>query len=160
MWMSITCTSEVSKLMNRSVMAKRISRKFSVLLPAKQEQRAKLPDFLDRKTGQIDELIRIKERRIELLQEQRTALINQAVTKGLDPNVEMKPSGVEWIGEIPVHWEISKVKHEFEQIWIIYEFQNGLNSETCGNMKFQKSMITTVPLIKLKIFSTRKSCTF
>ena len=60
-----------------------------------------IADFLDRKTGQIDELIRIKERRIELLQEQRTALINQAVTKGLDPNVEMKPSGVEWIGEIP-----------------------------------------------------------
>ena len=49
-------------------------------------------------------MIRIKERRIELLQEQRTALINQAVTKGLDPNVEMKPSGVEWIGEIPAHW--------------------------------------------------------
>ena len=67
--------------------------------------------FLDRKTGQIDELIHLKERRIELLQEQRTALINQAVTKGLDPTVEMKPSGVEWIGEIPAHWEIGKIKH-------------------------------------------------
>ena len=44
-------------------------------------------------------------------QEQRTALINQVVTKGLDPNVEMKPSGVEWIGEIPAHWEINRLKH-------------------------------------------------
>ena len=71
----------------------------------------KIANFLDRKTGQIDELIRIKARRIELLQEQRTTLINQAATKGLDPTVEMKPSGVEWIGEIPVHWETGKIKH-------------------------------------------------
>ena len=70
-----------------------------------------IANFLDRKTGQIDELIRIKERQVELLQEKRTALINQAVTKGLDPNVGMKPSGVEWIGDIPVHWKISKVKY-------------------------------------------------
>ena len=71
----------------------------------------KIANFLERKTQQINELIRIRERRIELLQEQRTVLINQTVTKGLDPNVEMKPSGVEWIGEIPVHWEVLKVKH-------------------------------------------------
>ena len=73
-------------------------------------------DFLDHKTGQIDELIHIKERRIELLQEQRTALINQAVTKGLDPTVEMKPSGVQWIGEIPRNWSIMKVKYLTHQI--------------------------------------------
>ena len=79
-------------------------------IPTTQEQ-TQIANFLDRKTGQIDELIRIKEQRIELLQEQRTTLINQAVTKGLDPNVEMKPSRVEWIGEIPVHWEIGKIKH-------------------------------------------------
>ncbi len=70
-----------------------------------------IANFLGRKTEQIDELIRIKERQIELLQEQRTALINQIVTKGLAPNVEMKPSGVEWIGEIPAHWTIEKIKH-------------------------------------------------
>ena len=75
--------------------------------PLLSEQRA-IVYFLDRKTEQIDELIRIKERKIELLREQRTALINQAVTKGLDPNVEMKPSGAEWIGEIPAHWEITR----------------------------------------------------
>ena len=83
---------------------------------SKQEQ-TQIANFLDRKTGQIDELIHIKERRIELLQEQRTALINQAVTKGLDPNVEMKPSGVEWIGEIPKHWEYyEKVKYRADLI--------------------------------------------
>ena len=81
-----------------------------LVFPTVDEQ-DKIVDFLDQKTGQIDALIRIKERRIELLQEQRTALINQAVTKGLDPNVEMKPSGVEWIGEIPRHWKIKKIKY-------------------------------------------------
>ena len=83
---------------------------FQIPGPTKQEQ-IQIANFLDRKTEQIDELIRIKERQIELLQEQRTVLINQAVTKGLDPNVEMKPSGVEWIGEIPMHWKIEKIKH-------------------------------------------------
>ena len=79
-------------------------------LTSDQEQ-TQIAAFLDHKTGQIDELIRIKERRIELLQEQRTALINQAVTKGLDPNVEMKSSGVEWIGKIPKHWKMEKIKY-------------------------------------------------
>ena len=79
-------------------------------------EQTQIVNFLDRKTGQIDELIRIKERRIELLQEQRTTLINQTVTKGLDPNVEMKPSGVEWIGEIPRDWSIIKVKYLTHQI--------------------------------------------
>ena len=97
-------------------------------------EQTQIAAFLDHKTGQIDELIRIKERRIELLQEQRTALINQAVTKGLDLNVEMKSSGVEWIGEIPKHWTISKVKHEFESL---DNLRIPLNSETRGNMKLK-----------------------
>ena len=82
----------------------------SVLLPAKQEQ-TQIANFLDRKTGQIDELIRIKERRIELLQEQQATLISQAVTKGLDPNVKRKPSQLEWIGQIPEHWEVIKFRY-------------------------------------------------
>ena len=79
-------------------------------LPSSAEQ-TQIVNFLDRKTEQIDELIRIKERMVELLQEQRTALVHETVTKGLDPNVEMKPSGVEWIGDIPAHWEIGKIKY-------------------------------------------------
>ena len=78
--------------------------------PPLPEQHA-IANFLDHKTQQIDELIRAKERKIELLQEYRASLINQAVTKGLDPNVEMNPSGVEWIGNVPKHWEVKKIKY-------------------------------------------------
>jgi type I restriction enzyme S subunit len=77
--------------------------------PKFNEQTA-IAAYLDRKTAQIDDLIAKKERMIELLQEERTAIINQAVTKGLDPNVEMKDTGIEWIGKIPKHWDIKKLK--------------------------------------------------
>jgi len=66
-------------------------------------------NFLDQKTSLIDDLIAKKQKKIDLLKEKRTALINHAVTKGLNPNVETKDSGVEWIGEIPGHWEIIRI---------------------------------------------------
>ena len=88
---------------------------FRIPIPTYQEQ-TQIVNFLDHKTQQIDELIRIKERRIELLQAQRTTLINQAVTKGLDRNVEMKPSGVEWIGVIPAHWNAVPLTKYLESI--------------------------------------------
>ena len=66
--------------------------------------------FLDRKTATIDDLIDKKERLIKLLAEKRAALIHRAVTKGLDDGVEMKDSGVEWIGEIPAHWEVMQLR--------------------------------------------------
>ena len=75
------------------------------LVPPESEQRA-IAAFLDRETARIDALVAKKERLIELLQEKRTALITRAVTKGLDPTVPMKDSGVEWLGEIPAHWEV------------------------------------------------------
>ncbi len=74
------------------------------------EQQA-IADFLDRETARIDELIARKQRLIELLQEQRTALITRAVTKGINPDVPMKDSGVEWLGEIPANWEVKKLKY-------------------------------------------------
>lgn len=77
------------------------------LLPSGPEQRA-IAAFLDRETARIDALVAKKERLIELLQEKRTALITRAVTKGLDPSVPMKDSGVEWLGEIPAHWEVKR----------------------------------------------------
>ncbi len=80
-----------------------------VWLPPFPEQRA-IADFLDRKTAQIDTLIEKKQRQIELLQEHRTLLINQAVTKGLNPDVPMKDSGIEWLGEVPAHWDIVPMK--------------------------------------------------
>jgi type I restriction enzyme, S subunit len=74
-----------------------------------EEQRA-IAAFLDRETARIDTLVTKKERLIELLQEQRTALITRAVTKGLDPNIPMKNSGVEWLGAIPAHWGVNRTK--------------------------------------------------
>jgi type I restriction enzyme S subunit len=67
--------------------------------------------FLDRETARIDALIEKKQRQIELLQEKRAALISHAVTKGLDPNVKMKHSNIEWFGEIPDHWQILRLKY-------------------------------------------------
>jgi type I restriction enzyme S subunit len=73
------------------------------------EQRS-IAAFLDRETAKIDALVARQERLIELLQEKRTALISHAVTKGLDPAVPMKDTGIPWIGEIPAHWEIKTLK--------------------------------------------------
>ena len=74
-------------------------------------EQAAIADFLDQKTAEIDDLIADKEKLIELLQEKRQAVITEAVTKGLNPNVRLKDSGIEWIGEIPEHWSIIKMKY-------------------------------------------------
>jgi type I restriction enzyme S subunit len=79
-------------------------------LPSLPEQRA-IAAFLDRETARIDALVEKNERLIELLGEQRTALITRAVTRGLDPAVPMRDSGVEWLGEIPAHWEVKKWRY-------------------------------------------------
>lgn len=79
-------------------------------LPPLNEQIA-ITNFLDQKTAEIDDLIADKEKLIELLQEKRQAVITEAVTKGLNPNVRMKDSGIEWIGEIPEHWDIRRIKY-------------------------------------------------
>jgi type I restriction enzyme S subunit len=81
-----------------------------VPIPSPEEIRL-IAKYLDHKTAKIDTLIEKKKMLIELLKEERTAVINQAVTKGLDPNVPMKDSGVEWLGEIPEHWEIIRLKY-------------------------------------------------
>lgn len=78
-------------------------------VPSVSEQIA-IASFLDRETAKIDTLIAKKEQLIQLLQEKRTALISHAVTKGLNSDALMKDSGVEWLGEIPAHWEVSRVK--------------------------------------------------
>jgi len=81
-----------------------------ILVPQMGEQQA-IASFLDRETARIDALIQKKERMIELLKEKRIALITQAVTKGLNPNVPMKDSGIEWLGEVPEHWEVKRLKY-------------------------------------------------
>jgi type I restriction enzyme, S subunit len=78
--------------------------KFWSAWPTLEEQRT-IAAFLDRETGRIDQLIAKKQELIERLKEKRIALISRAVTKGLDPKAKLKPSGVEWLGDIPEHWE-------------------------------------------------------
>jgi type I restriction enzyme S subunit len=79
-------------------------------LPSYMEQQT-IATFLDRETAKIDTLVAEQENLIDLLKEKRRAVISHAVTKGLDPTVPMKDSGIEWLGEVPAHWEIKRVKH-------------------------------------------------
>ncbi|MDY0208050.1 MAG: restriction endonuclease subunit S [Pseudomonas sp.] len=86
-----------------------------IAIPTYDEQTL-IANFLDQKTAQIDAAIAIKEQQIELLKERKQIIIQQAVTQGLDPNVPMKDSGVEWIGQIPEHWEVKRAKYLFNEI--------------------------------------------
>lgn len=81
-----------------------------LVLPPMDEQRA-ITAFLDRETGKIDALIAEQEKLIALLKEKRQSLISHAVTKGLDPNAQMKDSGIEWLGKVPAHWMMKRLKH-------------------------------------------------
>ena len=87
-----------------------------VPLPPLLEQ-DKIAAFLDRKTAEIDTLIARKRRLLDRLAEKRTALITRAVTKGLNPDAPMKDSGIQWLGEIPAHWDVLAIKQ-------VFEFQN------------------------------------
>ncbi len=82
-------------------------------IPAPEEQ-ATIAAFLDRETGKIDALVEAQQRLIELLKEKRQAVISHAVTKGLDPTDQMKDSGVEWLGEVPSHWEALRFSRHFK----------------------------------------------
>lgn len=72
-----------------------------------------IADYLRKKTAEIDQIIANKQKLITFYEEEKQTIINQAVTKGLDPNVKLKDSGVEWLGEIPEHWEVKKIKRVF-----------------------------------------------
>ena len=83
---------------------------FEISVPALKEQDL-IVSFLDHETAKIDSLIEKQQKLIELLQEKRQAVISHAVTKGLNPDVTMKDSGVEWLGQVPEHWNISRLKN-------------------------------------------------
>ena len=115
--------SSEGKGTTRQIIGRNVFRNVRVVLPPKETQ-TQIVSFLDIKTQKIDDLIEKTEKKIELLKEKRTSLINHCVTKGLpvevrtkmglNPNVEMKDSGVEWIGEIPSHWDKIPFKYEIE----------------------------------------------
>jgi len=96
-------------LEHRSAINWDILKSIGVGLPCLQEQKQIL-EFLDRETGKIDELVAEQRRLIELLKEKRQAVISHAVTKGLNPHAPMKPSGIEWLGDVPEHWEVMSIK--------------------------------------------------
>lgn len=85
-------------------------RKFDLLLPPLPEQ-TKIAAFLDHETAKIDGLIAKQQRLIALLEEKRQAVISHAVTKGLDPTALLRPSGIDWLGDVPAHWEVKRLKY-------------------------------------------------
>lgn len=87
----------------------------AICMPPLKEQAA-IANYLDKKCSEIDNVISAQQKRIALLQELKQSVITHAVTKGLDPNVEMKESGVEWIGEVPKHWDVMKTSLAFQGI--------------------------------------------
>jgi type I restriction enzyme S subunit len=104
-WFEVLC--------NRATISHFTVEKFRELrlhLPSGESQRL-IANYLDRETARIDGLIAEKERMLALLEEKRAALISRVVTRGLDPNALLKPSGQEWLGEIPAHWEVQPVKY-------------------------------------------------
>ncbi len=104
---------------------------FEIFVPKIHHQKT-IEKFLNRKTMEIDDLIAEKEKLIKLLEEKRQAVITEAVTKGLDPNVKMKESGVEWIGTIPEHWEVFKFKRGIK---FLTDFEaNGSFKDTKDNV--------------------------
>lgn len=86
-----------------------------VSIPGVKEQIA-IADHLDKETARIDELVEKKRRLIKLLKEKRLAIINHAVTRGIDPNVKLKPSGIDWLGDIPEHWESKRLKYFIDRV--------------------------------------------
>ena len=115
-----------------------------VLYPSLEEQ-TQIANFLDHETAKIDSLIEKQQQLIELLKEKRQAVISHAVTKGLDPNVPMKDSGVEWLGQVPEQWGATKIKYVAELTPKKSELSNS-DSRLC----------TFIPMEKLKLGSLVK----
>lgn len=110
----------------------------SVYLPSKETQ-IRIAEFLDKKTAEIDTIIQKKESLLLLLEEKKKAIINEAVTKGLNPNAPMKDSGIEWIGEIPEHWKLTQLKYLTEKVGSGVTPRGGAEVYTEEGVKFIRS---------------------
>ena len=91
-------------------------RGITMALPSMEVQRA-IAAFLDEKCAKVDEAVRIKEEQIALLRERRRILIQEAVTRGLNPDVPMKDSGIDWVGQIPAHWNVKRIRNVSKSVW-------------------------------------------
>jgi type I restriction enzyme S subunit len=107
-----------------------------VYLPEVGVQR-QIANYLDRETARIDQLIAEKERMLALLNEKHSALISRVVTRGLDPNAPLKPSGLEWLGEIPAHWEIPRAKGLFREV----DIRTDTGEETLLSLRMGKGLV-------------------
>lgn len=123
------------------------------ILPPKSEQTA-IANYLDSVTSKIDEAISQQQKMIDLLNERKQIIIQNAVTKGLDPNAKMKDSGVEWIGEIPEHWEVSRIKNV---ITLLTDYDaNGSFSDIAKNCNINNGtpyawMVRTTDLVNNRV---------
>lgn len=111
---------------------------FEVVVPTETEQ-ADIANFLDRETAKIDALVEEQKRLIELLKEKRHAVISQAVTKGMDLKVPMKDSGVEWLGQVPQHWEVLPCRA------IVFEKTAKNDGATCSDYLSLMANVGVIP---------------
>ena len=86
-----------------------------VVFPTLQKDQRAIADYLDRETTHLDDMVSVKERLLELLEEKRRALITRAVTRGIDPDVPLRDPKIPWLGEIPDHWQIERAKWLFRE---------------------------------------------
>jgi type I restriction enzyme S subunit len=107
-FISLACSGSAQENISSSEISE-----LKICVPPFQEQ-TQIARYLDHQTSLIDEIVKGKEKLLELLKEKRQAVINEVVTKGLDPNARMKDSGIDWLGEIPEHWKIVKLKQVAE----------------------------------------------
>ncbi|WP_260465709.1 restriction endonuclease subunit S [Stutzerimonas stutzeri] len=156
------CVRISAELMSSGVTRIRINlgqvKKLRIPYPPLREQ-TQIARFLDHETARIDALIEEQQRLIELLKEKRQAVISHAVTKGLDPTVPMKDSGVEWLGEMPAHWEVKQLKHVVDpNTSITYgivqagpEFEGGIPYIRTSDMSGEELPISGYPLTSPEI---------
>jgi type I restriction enzyme, S subunit len=112
-----------------------------VPVPPLAEQ-TQIAAFLDRETAKIDELVAQQRRLMELLKEKRQAVISHAVTQGLNPQAPMKPSGIEWLGDVPAHWELTRLKYLGEAITgLTYSPMNIVEDDTSGTLVLRSSNV-------------------
>ncbi len=136
-----------SKMMKGSAGQKRVPAEFlsSFMMPypSIREQRS-IAGFLDHSCWQVNRLIYAKRRQIRLLNEQKQVIINQAVTQGLDPNVRMKPSGVEWLGDVPEHWAVVRSHGVFSE-----RVERGFESEPLLSVTIEHGVIRQEELLRI-----------